>query len=183
MHRLLIAAVTVAFLATIVAANWALDTFGVVTVLGLAAPAGVFFAGLGFLLRDLLHELGGRRWVLGAIVVGAFLSYALGADTAIPGGHVSIAVASGCAFLFSELADSSVYEPLRRRTVVGGILASQVVGAAVDSALFLYLAFGSFAFFWGQFALKTLMVLPALAVLALYRARLRAPASYYPVGS
>lgn len=155
------------FVATVYAANWALTRWGVVSVgFGLTAPAGVFFAGLGFLLRDWLQELGGRLWVVGAILAGACLSYLLGADAHIPGGHVSIAVASGCAFLLSELADFSVYTPIRERTVAGAVGVSQVVGAAVDSALFLWLAFGSLTLFWGQFWGKTLMVLPVVAVLA-----------------
>jgi uncharacterized PurR-regulated membrane protein YhhQ (DUF165 family) len=164
--------IAVAFVATVWAANWALTTWSVVTVApGLLAPAGVFFAGLGFLLRDALHELGGRSWVLACIAAGSCLSWWVGADVTIPGGHVPIAVASGCAFLLSELADMSVYEPLRRRALASAVGLSQVVGAAVDSALFLILAFGSLSLFWGQFVGKTLMVLPVVAVLLLWRAR------------
>lgn len=114
--------------------------------------------------------------MLAAILVGAVLSLRLGASATIPGGHVQIAVASACAFLFSELADWSVYTPLRGRTLAGGITASQVVGATVDSLLFLWLAFGSVALFWGQFVGKTMMVLPALVLVTAWRAspRLRA---------
>jgi len=152
-----------AFVATVYAANWALTEFGVVPIgFGLHAPAGVFFAGLGFLLRDAL-------WVVAAILVGACLSFLLGASAVIPGGHVSIAVASGCAFLLSEFADFSVYAPLRERTMGGAVALSQVVGAAVDSALFLWLAFGSLALFAGQVFGKTLLVLPVLVGLIVYR--------------
>ncbi len=162
------------FVATVYAANWALTTFGVVSIgFGLHAPAGVFFAGLGFLLRDLLHETGGRAWVVVCIGVGACLSYLLGASAHIPGGHVSIAVASGCAFLTSEFADFSVYAPLRERTLSAAVGLSQVAGAAVDSALFLWLAFGSLALFWGQFWGKTLMVLPFVAVVAIRHTRVK----------
>lgn len=162
--KLIIAAV---FVATVYAANWALTTFGVVPIgFGLRAPAGVFFAGAGFLLRDALHETGGRMWVVGAIVAGALLSWQLGASASIPGGHASIAVASACAFLLSESADFAVYAPLRERSLTSAVGLSQVVGAAVDSALFLWLAFGSLALFAGQFVGKTLLVLPALAIVA-----------------
>ena len=45
------------YIATIFAANWAIATFGVVPVgFGLMAPAGVYFAGLAFTLRDLTQE-------------------------------------------------------------------------------------------------------------------------------
>ena len=65
-----------AYLLTIVAANWALTTYGFVSVgFGLMAPAGVFFAGLAFSLRDITHESLGRWWVIGAILVGAALSW------------------------------------------------------------------------------------------------------------
>lgn len=162
------------FVGTVWAANFAVTHWGVVPVgFGLEAPAGVFFAGLGFLLRDWLQEVAGRLWVVGAIVAGAFLSLWLGASAEVPGGYVSIAVASACAFLLAELADFSVYTPLRERTVAGAVGVSQLVGAAVDSALFLWLAFGSLAFFWGQFVAKSYMTVPVLLAIVGWRARRR----------
>ncbi len=161
-----------AFVGTVYMANWALTTYGVIHLVGgLYAPAGVFFAGLGFLLRCALQELAGRLWVVCAIVAGAALSYWLGASAQIPGGHVTIAVASACAFLFSEFADFAVYTPLREKTIAGGITAAQVVGATVDSLLFLWLAFGSVSLFWGQFVGKTVMVIPAVILVAAYRVK------------
>lgn len=164
-----------AFVATVYAANWALTEFGLVDVGPWTVPAGVFFAGVGFVLRDIVQELGGRWLVIAAILAGAALSYWLGASVLLPGGHVEIAVASCIAFLVSELADLAVYSPLRRRTILGAVGVSQVVGAAVDSALFLYLAFGSLALFWSQTVVKALMVLPALALLAGWRWHARRP--------
>lgn len=159
-----------AFVATVIAANWALETFGIVPLgFGLEGPAGVFFAGLGFLLRDVLHEVAGRVWVVGAITVGAAVSYLISDGVTIPGGHVPIAVASAAAFLVSEFADFSVYAPLRERTLTLAVTASQLVGAAVDSALFLWLAFGSLAFFAGQFVGKAYMTVPALLLLGGWR--------------
>ena len=160
------------FVGTVIAANWALETYGIVELPftgGLTGPAGVFFAGLGFLLRDVLHELGGRAWVVWAILVGAVVSWWVSDAVTIPGGHVPIAVASGSAFLLSEFADFSVYSPLRERSVAAAVGLSQVVGAAVDSAVFLWLAFGSLAFFTGQFVGKTYMTLPVLAGLVAWR--------------
>ncbi len=162
------------FISTVYAANWALTHYGIIHIgFGLLAPAGVFFAGLGFLLRCALQEVANRLWVIGAILAGAALSYWLGASTTIPGGHVQIAIASACAFLFSELADWSIYTPLRTKTLVGGITAAQVVGATVDSLLFLWLAFGNVSLFWGQFVGKTMCVLPALVLVTAWRARQR----------
>src|SRR3954447_9871108 len=94
----------VGYVAVIVLANWAIQQFGLVPVgFGLLAPAGVYFAGLAFTLRDLVQEQLGRKWTLVAIVVGAAVSAVLSPQ---------LALASGIAFLLSELADFAVYTPL-----------------------------------------------------------------------
>lgn len=152
----------VAFLGCIVAANWAIESFGLVPVgFGLMAPAGVYFAGLTFTFRDLAHERLGRGWVFVAILVGAALSYFV---------SPVFAVASGAAFLLSESADLLVYSPLRRRSWLGAVLASNTVGLVVDSALFLWLAFGSLDFLAGQVVGKAWMTLLAVVVLGGARA-------------
>jgi uncharacterized PurR-regulated membrane protein YhhQ (DUF165 family) len=46
-------------------------------------------------------------------------------------------VASAVAFLFSELADFVVYQPLRERRWLLAVFASNVVGLVIDSILFL----------------------------------------------
>lgn len=169
------AALFAAFVATVYGANWALDTYGIVPIgFGLMAPAGVYFAGLAFGLRDLLREAAGRtwrRWVLSAIAVGAILSYVLGDAVTLPGGLVPIALASALAFGLSELADAAVYEPLRERGRARAALASNLVGAVVDSALFLWLAFGSLDFLFEQVVGKMYMVAPVVAVLWFMRSR------------
>jgi queuosine precursor transporter len=152
--------------AAVVGANWALETYGVVDVgFGLQAPAGVFFAGAAFALRDLLHEEGGRAWVFAAIICGAVLSWWLGDAVSIPGGHTSIAVASGCAFLLAELADLAVYTPLRERQWVAAAMLSNIAGAVIDSALFLWLAFGTLDHMNGQVVAKVYVTVPFLALL------------------
>lgn len=162
------------FVATVIGANWALGRYGIVPVgFGLTAPAGVYFAGLAFGLRDALHEATGRWWVLAAVVIGACVSYAVEDGITIPGGHVAIAVASAAAFTVSELADLAVYEPLRSRAWPAAVVASNVVGAVVDSALFLWLAFGTLNHLAGQVWGKTLMV--ALAMPLVWLARRAVP--------
>jgi uncharacterized PurR-regulated membrane protein YhhQ (DUF165 family) len=87
-----------AFIATVWAANYAVKEWGVVSVgFGLEAPAGVYFVGLAFTLRDVVHRTLGRTVVIFCIVAGAALSWLLEANTTIPGGVVSLAVASGIA--------------------------------------------------------------------------------------
>ncbi|MDP8922378.1 MAG: VUT family protein [Chloroflexota bacterium] len=149
------------YIGTIIAANWAVAAFGLVPVgFGLLGPAGVYFAGLAFTLRDLTQDSLGRRWTLVAILAGALLS-----------GVVSptLALSSGTAFLFSELADFAVYTPLRARNWLGAVAASNVVGLTIDSALFLWLAFGSLEFLPGQVVGKLWMTLLAVAALWLIR--------------
>jgi uncharacterized PurR-regulated membrane protein YhhQ (DUF165 family) len=152
-----------AYVATIVAANWAIGTFGLVPVgFGLWAPAGVYCAGLAFTLRDLTQESLGRRWTVVAILVGAGLSALI---------SPAFALASGAAFLLSELADFAVYTPLRTRRWLLAVLASNSVGLVIDSALFLLLAFGSLEFLAGQVVGKAWMTLLAIGALALWRGR------------
>jgi uncharacterized PurR-regulated membrane protein YhhQ (DUF165 family) len=162
----------IGFLLTIPAANWTLQRFGVLDVGGLAVPAGVLWIGLAFTLRDLAHDRLGPWWVLGAIAAGAALSYAIAP---------AFALASGAAFLLSELTDFAVYAPLRRRSFLGAVLASNSVGLVWDSALFLWLAFGSLAFLPGQLVGKGLMTALALGVLWLYRTWRATDAAYAEV--
>lgn len=157
-----------AFVATVWLANYAVEHWGLVSVgFGLMAPAGVYFVGIAFTLRDIVHRALGRAVVMGAIVLGAALSYWVSDGITLPGGHLSLALASGLAFLLSETADLAVYEPLRKRGWLPAVLASNAVGLVIDSALFLWLAFGSLAFFWGQVVGKAWMTVLAIAILAL----------------
>lgn len=155
-----------AFVATVWAANYAITTWGTVPVgLGLEAPAGVYFAGLAFTLRDIVHRELGRATVLGCIAAGSILSLLVESSATIPGGHVSIAVASCVAFTSSEIADLAVYEPIRERGWLPAVLASNAAGIVVDSALFLWLALGSLSLIDGQIVGKswaTLAVLPVV---------------------
>jgi uncharacterized PurR-regulated membrane protein YhhQ (DUF165 family) len=171
MRRMIGAIAALLFVFTVWAANWAVKRYGPVGVgFGLVAPAGVYFAGLAFTLRDIVHRTLGRWAVVGAILAGSLLSYLLAANTRIPGGVVSLAAASAVAFLASELADLAVYEPVRRRGWAPAVVASNTVGLLVDSALFLWLAFGGLAFFWGQVVGKAWMTALAVTLLALWAA-------------
>jgi queuosine precursor transporter len=152
----------VAYIATIFAANWAITTFGFVPVgFGLMAPAGVYFAGLAFTFRDLTQDALGRRWTYAAIIIGAGLSGFLSGP---------LAIASGVAFLFSETADFLVYTPLYERHWLGAVAASNAVGLVVDSALFLWLAFGSLDFLAGQIVGKLWVTAIAVVILWGWRA-------------
>lgn len=162
-------ALAAALLATVVGANLAIAHIGLVPVgPGLVAPAGVYLAGLAFTLRDGLHEAGGRGWVLGAVLAGAALSALLAGP--------QLAAASGLAFLASELADYAVYAPLRRRGWLGAVVASNLVGLAVDSALFLWLAGLGMALLPGQLLGKLWMTGLAVLLIGAWRGLARARA-------
>jgi queuosine precursor transporter len=172
-QRLLIGGLlAVAYVATIIAANWAIQHLGrppaapgaphtIPVWPGLEAPSGVLFAGLAFTFRDLTQEWLGRRAVVIAIGVGAVASWAVGSGR--------IAVASGIAFLVSELADFAVYTPLRERRWLLAVGTSNLVGLILDSALFLWIAFGSLDFIRGQVVGKIWMTLLAVVLLLAFR--------------
>ena len=161
------------FTLTIPAANWMIGNVGLTCVPagpclipvapGLAAPSSVVVVGLAFVLRDLVQRRLGTRVALVAIGLGAAMSAFLA--------PAQIVVASTAAFLLSELADFAVYTPLQRRRFVLAVALSSLVGLVVDSALFLYLAFGSFEFLLGQVVGKAWMVLLALPFAAWLRRR------------
>jgi hypothetical protein len=156
-----------AYIGTIFAANWAIVRYGPVSVgFGLTAPAGVYFAGLAFSLRDVTQNTLGRRAVVVAIVVGA-------AASAFVNTH--FAMASATAFLVSELADFAVYTPLLRRGWLKAVVASNVVGFLFDSVLFLWLAFRSFEFLPGQLVGKAWMTAAFVALLVPFRRSVLAP--------
>jgi uncharacterized PurR-regulated membrane protein YhhQ (DUF165 family) len=146
------------YIGVIVAANWAVQRFGLVSVgFGLRAPAAVYFVGLAFSLRDLVQNILGRWVSVGAIVVGAGVSAAV---------SPALALASGLAFFSSELADFLVYTPLLRRGWLLALVPANLVGCVVDSLVFLSLAFGSLSLLGGQVVGKAWMTLLAVVLLA-----------------
>jgi queuosine precursor transporter len=157
----------VAYLACVPLANWLIGHAGTVCVpqgpclipvgFGLMAPSGVLVIGAALVLRDIVQRISGIAWALGAVAIGTVLSW-LVADP-------HIAVASAAAFLMSELADCAVYSPLQRRGLVVAVVASGIAGAVVDSAAFLWLAFGSLDFLAGQVVGKAWAVLAAIPLI------------------
>jgi uncharacterized PurR-regulated membrane protein YhhQ (DUF165 family) len=130
---------------------------------GLMAPSGVLMVGLALVLRDLVQRRLGFLWAVAAILAGSALSALLA--------PASLVVASATAFLLSEFADLAVFTPLQRQRLMLAVLASSIVGLVVDSAVFLYLAFGSLDYLAGQIVGKTWMVLLTLPMIAWLRRR------------
>ncbi|MYB41407.1 MAG: VUT family protein [Chloroflexi bacterium] len=169
----------VAFVITVVGANWALLTYGIVPIgFGLEAPASVYFVGLTFTFRDGLRERLGFKGALVAIAIGGILSYVL--EVRQDGDLIArIAIASAAAFAVSELSDAVVYERIRERSRLLAIAGSNTVGLVVDSALFLSLAFGSLEFLTGQVVGKFYMTVTAVVLIVAWERgrRLRAAAA------
>jgi len=158
------AALTIAFLACILAANYVTTHLGMVPVgFGLIATAGTYFAGLTFVLRDSLQDVAGKRWTLSAIAAGAALSFLVS--------DPFIALASAVAFALAELADLAVYTPLRKRGYIRAAIASNIVGALVDTIVFLWIAgFPILAALPGQMVGKLLVTAVAVIAVATIRA-------------
>lgn len=153
------------FVATIPLANATLHRYGFVDVPWLGAiPAGTFWIAVAFVARDLAQLWLGKAWVLCGIAAGAVLSVVF-ADA-------GLAWASLAAFTTSELFDMAVFTPLAARGRFAlAVVLSSTVGAAIDSWLFLRIAFGETAAadgWWRLAIAKTVIVLlvSPLAMLA-----------------
>jgi uncharacterized PurR-regulated membrane protein YhhQ (DUF165 family) len=167
-----------AYILAITAANWLTTRYGIVpTGFGLATTAGTYAAGAALLLRDVVQDVCGWRWVIAGIAAGAAL-------TALT--SPALAVASTVAFLLAEGLDTAVYTPLRERGWARAALASGIVGAVVDTYAFLALA--GFPItgqtVGGQLVGKMLWAtaLPVFVVLVVRQVR-RGPVSRHSVGA
>lgn len=162
-----VVALTAAFAATIPAANWLIGNVGTECIpqgpcllpvgFGLHAPSGVLLVGLALVLRDSVHEAGGARAALAAIGLGGLVAWFFAPP--------ALVLASVLAFVLAELADLAVYAPLRAKRLWLAVLLSGIFGAAVDSTVFLWMAFGSLDFIAGQIVGKLWMTVAAAAAL------------------
>ena len=138
------------FVGLVVLANWLASAYIVrVPLTDYYAPAGVFAIGGVLVLRDWLQQLKGLWWTMPLVYAAGLISWGVG-DLAGWTGLERIAVASVVAFSISETVEALVFTPLRNRSLTAGVLVSATAGNALDSFLFLWIAFGSQAFFMGQ---------------------------------
>jgi uncharacterized PurR-regulated membrane protein YhhQ (DUF165 family) len=155
------------FCLTIPAANWLTSNAGTTCVPdgpclvpvapGIFAPSGGLMAGAALVLRDLVQRRFGIGIGICAIVMGASISGLLS--------PAPLVVASATAFLISEFVDFVIYTPLARKHFVAAVVVSGLVGLVVDSALFLWLAFGSLEFLSGQIIGKTWTILLSIPLI------------------
>jgi queuosine precursor transporter len=136
-----------AFLSCVPLANWMIGNIGTTCVpngpclipvgFGLMAPSGVLAIGAALALRDAAHERFGRSGAAALVLGGSVLSLLVAPP--------ALALASTAAFVLAELLDLAVYDRVRRWGRSWAVLASGLFGAALDTALFSWLAFGSLA--------------------------------------
>ncbi len=165
----LFAPLAIAYVGLAVLANWLASKY-VITVpfTHYLAPAGVLCIGAVLVIRDWLQQLRGLWTSLALMLVAGAASYLVG----VLAGWTSlqkIAVASVVAFLISETVEAVVFTPLRNRSLTFGVAASATIGNAIDSYIFLALAFGSQAFFMGNFVGKMEMIAIGVALTAARR--------------
>jgi uncharacterized PurR-regulated membrane protein YhhQ (DUF165 family) len=123
--------------------------------------------GAALVFRDMVQEAGGIRAALFAILLGGVLSFTFAPP--------ALVVASVAAFVLAELADLAVYTPLRKRAIYAAVIASGMVGSVIDSAVFLWMAFGSLDFIAGQVVGKMWMSILAAPLVMLMRRRHASP--------
>jgi queuosine precursor transporter len=137
-----------------VLANWLASAYLVtVPFTHYLAPAGVFCIGAILVLRDWMQQLRGLWWTMPLVPLAGLLSWGIG-DLAGWTSLERIAIASVVAFCASETLEALVFTPLRKRSLTLGVALSATVGNALDSWLFLWIAFGSETFFPGNFVGK-----------------------------
>lgn len=147
-----------AFVGLVILANWLASAYlWRVPLTGYYAPAGVFAIGAVLVLRDWLQQLKGLLWTMPLVYAAGLISWGVG-DLAGWTGLERIAVASVVAFSVSETVEALVFTPLRNRSLTAGVAVSATVGNAIDSFLFLWIAFGSQTYFWGNAVGKMEMI-------------------------
>lgn len=140
-----------AFVALALLANWLASAYVVhIPLTPYVAPAGVFCIGGVLVLRDWMQQLGGLARTMPLVYAAGLVSWLVG-DVAGWTSLEKVAVASVVAFTVSETVEALVFTPIRKRSLSLGVALSATIGNAVDSWIFLTMAFSSTAFFWGQF--------------------------------
>jgi uncharacterized PurR-regulated membrane protein YhhQ (DUF165 family) len=143
--------IAAAFVALVLLANWLASRFVVhVPLTPYTAPAGVFCIGAVLVLRDWMQQLAGLLRTMPLVYAAGLLSWLVG-DLAGWTSLEKIAIASVVAFTASETLEAVVFTPIRSKSLTLGVVLSATAGNALDSYLFLSLAFASTSFFWGQF--------------------------------
>lgn len=157
----------IGFLAAIPFANWWLTQNGMWDAPALGPiPSAVWVVAFTFVLRDIVQITLGKKIAWIAIIIGTIFSLMI----ATP----EFALASGVAFAVSETFDAGVFTPLANRgRFVLGVILSGVVGGAIDSLLFVRIAFGSFSGWWQLAIAKAIVIVIATPVAIIARKNIK----------
>lgn len=165
----LYAVLAAGYVGVVILANWLASAYIVhVPLTPYMAPAGVFAIGAILVLRDWLQQAYGLWKTMPLVYAAGLISWGVG-EVADWTSLQKIAVASVVAFTVSETVEAAVFTPIRRKNLALGVGLSGTVGLVLDSYIFLTIAFGSLAFFWGQFWGKFEMVAVGVALTAVRR--------------
>lgn len=161
---------------------------------------GAFTYPLAFLVTDLTNRRFGKSQARIVVFSGFIIAVALSIWLATP----RIAIASGCAFLFAQMLDVSIFDRLRASAWWKAPFISTLLGSVLDTVLFFGIAFapmfgfldfggqdGSLGFtvpflgigaeapLWMSLAVGdfTVKILVGLAMLFPYRLVIKAPAA------
>jgi uncharacterized PurR-regulated membrane protein YhhQ (DUF165 family) len=131
---------------------------------------GAFSYPLVFLVTDLTNRAVGAS----AARKVAFVGFAVAVIASLALGPWRIALASGAAFLLSQVLDISVFNRLRAQAWWKAPLIGSLVASVIDTAVFFFIAFAGTDLDWTMLAAGDLGVkwLMAVLLLAPYRAML-----------
>lgn len=120
------------YILSILVANIVTGTFAPITIGMFIIPCGTLFIGASFILRDLVQNKYGKKktyyYILIALIISCLFS--------ITSGDIFyITVASGLAFIVSEIVDTEIYSRVKsamhKRVIYSGIF-----GGILDSTIF-----------------------------------------------
>jgi uncharacterized PurR-regulated membrane protein YhhQ (DUF165 family) len=121
---------------------------------GLMATTGSPAIGATFVLRDFIQ----RRFGLGVSACAVVMGAAIAGLTVPP----SLVVASAAGVFVAGCVDMAIYTFIARKRFVAAVVTSSLISAAVDSTVFLWIAYESLALVPGQTLGKAWIILAAV---------------------
>lgn len=137
-------------------------TLGVINLADLLTYAAFTFP-VAFLVTDLTNKLFGAAAARKVVYAGFAIAVVVSIIVASP----RIAIASGAAFLISQLLDVSIFDRLRAGAWWRAPLISSMLGAVVDTFIFFSFAFAASLSFLGEGLDFAVQPAPLLGVLAM----------------
>lgn len=151
----------VLYITAIVVANIITSAIPPLSMFGFLVPAGTFLIGFTFVMRDFVQIHHGRKKtyivIISALLISALVAFFMG-------NGIRIVLASALSFALSEFADTEIFTRMKSK-LSNRILASGLVGSAIDSVIFTVAAGFPFQAAIGQLIVKSIMqALGAVAI-------------------